>query len=420
LAAYQLWSIGRVPLNLIAWRPFPVMLAWLGLSALEAYLGLALIMTNIVSFKDAAQNRAAEPGATVRRVSVTAADLRVGVWLVCVAILVFAMVIVGGATRLTDSGLSITEWKPIHGAIPPLNSAQWAEEFALYRAIPEYQLQNRGMSLSEFQFIYWWEWAHRFLGRIIGLAFLVPLIVFVVTRQVRKGLAPWLWAMFALGGLQGAIGWWMVSSGLSGDRLDVAAYRLATHLSMAFALFALLSWTALDHLAPRRAGSGDRALVPLAVGFLVVLFCQIILGAFVAGTDAGLINNDWPTFAGGLFPANYGELQPFVRNLVENTATIQFNHRIGAYCVAALVIWVWFKTRRSPDEAVRRAGHVVLVLTVAQVVLGIVTLTGFAHWTPPAFEGVMLGIAHQGLGALLFCSAVLLVRSVLPANANAG
>jgi heme a synthase len=177
---------------------------------------------------------------------ISRADLRVGTWLFCVSFLVLCMVIVGGATRLTDSGLSITQWAPIKGMIPPIGAAAWEAEFNLYRAIPEYTLQNKGMSLADFQFIYWWEWSHRFLGRFVGFAFAIPLIAFLLTKQIRKGLTPWLVAMFLLGGLQGAIGWWMVSSGLSGDRLDVAAYRLATHLSLAFLLMALTAWTAMD------------------------------------------------------------------------------------------------------------------------------------------------------------------------------
>ena len=341
------------------------------------------------------------------------ADVRVGIWLLCVTFLVFCMIIVGGATRLTDSGLSITEWAPIRGIIPPLSAADWAAEFERYRAIPEYIQQNKGMSLGDFQFIYWWEWSHRFLGRFVGIVFLVPLIVFLVTKQIKQGLAPWLGAMFLLGGLQGAIGWWMVSSGLSGDRLDVAAYRLATHLSMAFLLMSLTAWTALDLLRPQRPNDGDKRLLPWLVLFVIFLTTQIIMGAFVAGTDAGMINNDWPTFAGGWYPKDYAALQPFAANFVENRSTIQFNHRIGAYVIAFATAILWWKSRQSLSLGVRFWGHIVAVLVIAQVVLGILTLVGYGIWTPPQIGGVLLGIGHQALGAILLTASLLWVRSAI-------
>jgi heme a synthase len=347
-------------------------------------------------------------------------DVRVGVWLFFVSFLVLCMVIVGGATRLTDSGLSITQWAPIKGFIPPLSAADWAAEFDRYRAIPEYTMQNKGMSLGDFQFIYWWEWSHRFLGRFVGLAFALPLVVFLATKQIKKGLAPWLWAMFLLGGLQGAIGWWMVSSGLSGDRLDVAAYRLATHLSMAFLLMAITAWTAMDLIWPKRIGSGDLAVSPFAIVFAVFLATQIIMGAFVAGTDAGMVNTDWPTFAGGWFPKDYAALQPFAHNLVENRSTIQFNHRIGAYFIAIATVFLWLKSIRSGDRDVRLWGHVVAALVVWQVVLGISTLVGYGIWTPPQIRGVLLGIGHQALGAILFTASLLLVRATLKAKPHDG
>jgi heme a synthase len=341
----------------------------------------------------------------------TDADMRVGIWLFVISFLVLCMVIVGGATRLTDSGLSITQWAPIKGAIPPLNAADWAAEFERYRAIPEYIQQNKGMSLADFQFIYWWEWSHRFLGRFVGLAFGLPLLVFLATKQIKKGLAPWLGTMFLLGGLQGAIGWWMVSSGLSGDRLDVAAYRLATHLSLAFLLMALTAWTAMDLVKPKRLGAGDALVWPWAVGFALFLATQIIMGAFVAGTDAGMVNTDWPRFAGGWFPKDYAALQPFALNLVENRSTIQFNHRIGAYIIAVATVFLWLKGRRSDDSAVRFWSHVVAGLVVLQVLLGISTLVGYGIWTPPQVKGVLLGIGHQALGAILLTCTLLLVRA---------
>ncbi len=340
-------------------------------------------------------------------------DLRVGSWLLFIAFLVLCMVIVGGATRLTDSGLSITHWSPIHGAIPPLNAEQWAVEFERYRQIPEYQLQNKGMSLGEFQFIFWWEWAHRLLGRVVGLAFAVPLVVFALMRHLRPSMTPWLVGMFALGGLQGFIGWWMVSSGLSGDRLDVAAYRLATHLSLAILLMSLALWTALDLITPKQPQQGDSKVAPWAIGFVVFLAVQIVLGAFVAGTDAGLLNNDWPKFAGGLYPSDYAALSPLWRNFVENTSTIQFNHRLGAYGIGIAMVLVWLQTRRSAQRDIVLWGNVVAILVVCQMVLGVSTLIGFGIWAPPQIEGVLLGIAHQGLGAILFASAMMLMRASL-------
>lgn len=340
-------------------------------------------------------------------------DVRVGVWLCVVSFLVLCMVIVGGATRLTDSGLSITQWAPIKGAIPPLSADDWAREFERYRAIPEYIKQNKGMSLGDFQFIYWWEWSHRFLGRFVGVVFALPLVIFLATKQIKKGLAPRLAAMFLLGGLQGAIGWWMVSSGLSGDRLDVAAYRLATHLSLAFILMAVTAWTAFDLLMPKKLGNGDAKMASGLTLFVIFLATQIVMGAFVAGTDAGMVNNDWPTFAGGWFPHDYAALKPFAHNLVENRSTIQFNHRIGAYFIAIASAVLWLKASKSPQRDVRILGHVVMGIVALQVTLGIATLVGFGIWTPPQIQGVLLGIGHQALGAILFTTSLLWLRASL-------
>jgi heme a synthase len=335
------------------------------------------------------------------------ASAAVGVWLIVVAVMVFAMVIVGGATRLTDSGLSITEWRPIHGVIPPLNHAEWMEEFNKYREIAQYRYVNAGMSLGEFQFIYWWEWAHRLLGRVVGVVFLVPLIFFMATRQLGTGLAPRLWIMFALGGLQGAIGWWMVASGIGTERVQVAAYRLATHLGMAFALFGLLWWTALDVLAKARR-RGDAAVFPWAAGFAALVFVQVILGAFVAGTDAGFRYNDWPLMDGAWLPTEYFRLSPWPLNLVENLQAIQFNHRVVGYLAAAVAVVVALKALKSRDGGVRTLGIAALVATAFQVALGIVTLIGFGVVAPPAVPGVLLGVAHQGFAVILFGAALTL------------
>jgi cytochrome c oxidase assembly protein subunit 15 len=344
------------------------------------------------------------------------AERRVGVWLLGVAVLVFAMIIVGGATRLTDSGLSITEWKPLLGAIPPLTHAQWMGEFDKYREIAQYQLKNRGMTLAEFQFIFWWEWAHRQLGRVIGLAFALPLVWFHVTRQLKPGLAPRLVAMLALGGLQGAIGWWMVSSGIGTDRLQVAAYRLAVHLGMAFLLLGLLVWTASDLLGRRRRGAGDAAVAPWSLALCGLVFVQVILGAFVAGTDAGFVYTDWPMMGGAWLPQHYFALSPWPLNLVENLQAIQFNHRIGAYLVCALAALAALRAMASRDQGVRGWGLAALACVLAQAGLGVATLLGFGRWTPPQIEGVLLGIAHQGFGAVLFVTVLLFWRAARPAR----
>jgi heme a synthase len=312
----------------------------------------------------------------------------VAVWLWGVAFLIFCMVIVGGATRLTDSGLSITEWKPLLGAIPPLTDANWAEAFEKYKQIPEYQIQNRGMSLDDFQFIYWWEWAHRFLGRIIGIAFLLPLVFFIATRRIERSYWPRLIALFILGGLQGALGWYMVSSGLS-ERTDVSQYRLAAHLSLATALFAAVVYTALTlHNHARRPqwwGSG------LALFFVCALFLQIAAGGFVAGLDAGHAAYDWPTMNGQFLPDGLQALQPAWRNWFENALAVQFNHRIFAYVICAVALAQALLLRQ-------RSSWLVVAAVGVQVLLGIATVTGQVQ--------LHTALAHQGVAMLLLASAI--------------
>lgn len=275
-----------------------------------------------------------------------AADLRgeksqsltpVRVWLYAIALLILAMILVGGATRLTDSGLSITEWKPIHGTIPPLNTAEWQEEFQKYQQIPEYELVNKGMTLEAFKRIFWWEWAHRFLGRFIGVAFFVPLVWFWATGRIGRSLAPQLAGIFVLGGLQGAVGWWMVASGLA-ERTDVSQYRLAVHLTLAFAIYALVIWVARG-LVPRALPSAGEARGRRLAGLLVgLLFLQVFLGGLVAGLDAGLVANTWPTMDGELIPHGLFVTEPWWRNAFENPVTAQFDHRMVAYLILALAL----------------------------------------------------------------------------------
>jgi len=323
------------------------------------------------------------------------ADTAVRVWLGSVVTLIFAMVVVGGATRLTGSGLSITEWKPILGAIPPLSAADWQEAFDKYRQIPQYQLVNKGMSLAEFQFIYWWEWGHRFLGRFIGVAFAIPFIAFAVAGYIRRDLAPSLIALFALGALQGFMGWYMVQSGLV-DRVSVSQYRLAAHLGLAAVIYAAMIWVLLGVGQPARAVKQSWAWLS-AAGLLVFSFVQIVLGAFVAGMKAGFAYNTWPLMDGALIPDGLFVMQPWHINLFENALTVQFNHRMAAYLLFAWAIvhaLAMVRTGRIGQmSALALAGAVTL-----QAVLGI--------WTLIAQVPLSLGLVHQAGAFVVLAIAV--------------
>ena len=319
-------------------------------------------------------------------------------WLWFVAALVFAMVAVGGATRLTGSGLSITEWKPIMGAIPPLNEADWLVAFEKYKQIPQYKLVNEGMSLSDFKSIFWWEWGHRNLGRLIGLAFFVPFVVFWVRKRIDRAWVPRLVLLFVLGGLQGFVGWWMVASGLT-ERTDVSQYRLVSHLSLALVIYCGLVWTALE-IGGWRAGEmstdAARRLFPWALGFLALVFGQIMLGGFVAGTDAGMSYNTWPLMDGRIVPEGYWGFDPWWLSPFEQIQAIQFNHRVGGYAVFAAAIAVWWWERKSGDARIAWLGGVLLAVTIAQVLIGIATLI--------AVMPLWLAALHQ-FGAVLLLTA---------------
>ena len=340
------------------------------------------------------------------QVTQTAADragdhCAVRLWLYFMAGLVVAMIVVGGATRLTDSGLSITEWQPLLGAIPPLNEADWHAAFAKYKEIPQYQLVNKGMSLAEFQFIYWWEWAHRFLGRFIGVAFALPFMFFLATRRVSGCMALKMLGVFALGGLQGFIGWFMVKSGLV-DRVDVSPYRLALHLIVAFVILAALVWLALEQRSERdqvRLRTVTQGQKRLALALLGLVLLQSLLGALVAGHNAGMTYNTWPLMDGKLVPDGLGTLSPWYLNLFENVTTVQFNHRVMAYLIAALGIvqLVWL-SRSADDEKLVRSAFVLVAGIFAQAALGIWTLL----WVVPLW----LGLAHQGGAAIVVIFAV--------------
>jgi heme a synthase len=316
-------------------------------------------------------------------------------WLFAIATLLVLMVLVGGATRLTDSGLSITEWQPLLGAIPPLDQQAWQEAFAKYREIPEYRIINAGMTLEEFKYIYWWEWVHRFLGRFIGVAFLLPFVGFALSRSIEPGLHGRLLTLFVLGGAQGALGWYMVKSGLV-DRVDVSQYRLAAHLSLAVAIFAAALWIAWG-IGRSRVLSWRRPAGLFAAMLVALVFVQIAAGGFVAGLDAGQGYNTWPLIDGALIPSGLDAMSPGWRNLFENALTVQFIHRGIAYLLLALALANLFVLLRAGAEQWRSAA--LLMLTVlAQLALGV--------WTLLAQVPLPLGLAHQA-GALLVLAAAL-------------
>jgi cytochrome c oxidase assembly protein subunit 15 len=329
------------------------------------------------------------------------------VWLVLLFLLVVAMIAVGGLTRLTDSGLSITEWRPVTGALPPMTDAAWAMEFEKYRAIPEYQLQNKGMSLDAFKNIYWWEWGHRQLGRVIGLVWAVGFFGFLAARKIPVGWTPRLLLLGALGGTQGAIGWWMVSSGLGGDRVDVASYRLATHLGLAFVILGFIAWyvfllerseTAL--MQARRSREGK--LFGMTTGLMHFAFLQILLGALVAGIDAGRAFPTWPDMNGQFFPADafYVPGRPVWAAFFENAGLVQFIHRMSGYLLFSFGIVVWLRGRKSAHSTTRRAYDLVMAMLVAQMALGIAAVLTAAQ--------VHTALTHQ-VGAVILW--VLIIRA---------
>jgi cytochrome c oxidase assembly protein subunit 15 len=330
------------------------------------------------------------------------------IWLMMIFALVCLMILVGGLTRLTDSGLSITEWRPLTGAFPPMDDATWASEFAKYQASPEYLLQNKGMEMDAFKVIYWWEWGHRQLGRVIGLVWGLGFVGFLVARRIPTGWTGRLLLLGALGGTQGAIGWWMVSSGLKGDMVDVASYRLATHLGLAFIILGLCAWfifllgrSEASLLVARR--SGEAKLKALSTGLMHFTFLQILLGALVAGIDAGRGFPTWPDMNGQFFPADafYVPGRPLWAAFFENPGLVQFIHRMSGYVLFVFGVVVWFRGRNSSHPATRLAFHAVMVMLVAQMVIGIATALTAAH--------VNVAITHQ-LGAVVLWVLVIRAR----------
>src|SRR5580698_440853 len=268
-------------------------------------------------------------------------------WLCAIAALVLAMVLVGGATRLTESGLSITEWKPVMGVVPPLSQQAWQSAFEKYQAIPQYREMNSGMSLEAFKAIYWWEWTHRLLGRVIGAAYLLPFLFFLWRGWVAPSMRPLLWFIFGLGALQGAVGWWMVASGLA-DRVEVSQYRLATHLVLACAIYVAIIWTA-QRLGERPAMPVPPRIRFSAMALLLLVLLQIYLGALVAGLRAGYVYSTWPLIDDALVPdsARLFLDKPLWRNFFENTLTAQFDHRMIAYTIFACALWHAFDIART-------------------------------------------------------------------------
>ncbi len=316
----------------------------------------------------------------------------VGFWLLSVALVILAMVTIGGLTRLTGSGLSITQWDPIMGAIPPLNDAAWADAFAKYKLIPQYVVENRGMSLEGFKGIFWWEWSHRLLGRLLGVLFLVPFIWFAAVGAIQRRDWPRMLLLFLLGGLQGFIGWWMVSSGLE-VRTSVSQYRLAIRLGTALLLLVAILWIALEYLR----GDAGKGSARRAFAFAGLIYFQMLLGALVAGLHAGLIYNSWPDMNGRVLPEDPFFAQPWWINFFENPGLAQFDHRIGAYLVAGCAAWIYVQGIRLSGYA-KLSAKVVAIITTFQIGLGITTLLLQApEW---------LAAAHQVTAACLLCAAV--------------
>ncbi|MCZ4282223.1 COX15/CtaA family protein [Kiloniella laminariae] len=328
-------------------------------------------------------------------------DRPIAIWLLVCCAMILIMAVIGAITRLTESGLSIMEWNPIGGALPPLSETEWQRLFTIYQQIPEYQQENAGMSLEEFKGIFWWEFIHRLWGRAIGVVFLVPFLWFWLRGQIRRALVPHLLCMFLLGGLQGALGWYMVASGFA-DRTDVSQYRLTAHLLAAFAIYAYLFWVALGLLFPqpghKAAEASTRLYRPLALlPWLIVT--TIASGGLVAGLNAGMIYNTFPLMEGQIIPPAYNDITPWYINLFENVAAVQFNHRLLAVTTVAMTLGIWLYAWRLPrSRPLNKALHLLVLAALVQLSLGISTLL--------LVVPITLGALHQA-GGLLFLTASL-------------
>ena len=342
-------------------------------------------------------------------------------WLYAVAALIFAMVVVGGATRLTESGLSITEWQPVTGTLPPLSEAQWQMEFQKYQAIPQYRQLNAGMSLGDFKTIYWWEWVHRLIGRVIGVVFFVPFVWFLWRGWIARDRRAGLWTILALGALQGAIGWWMVASGLA-DRVEVSQYRLATHLVLACLIYAAVVWTGIRWQDERTGSPFPEITQPAppltiragAMGLLVLLLVQIYLGALVAGLRAGHAYNTWPLIDGGLVPQSarlFFEV-PAWRNFFENPLTVQFDHRMLGYVIGLLALLQLFNVAKLVKrDTIFTSAALVAAAIIGQVVLGI--------WTLLSVAALPLALLHQATAMITLTLVVIHAAHAIPPKISA-
>ena len=340
----------------------------------------------------------------------TDAKRHIAAWLLICCALVFAIVVVGGVTRLTHSGLSITEWQPIVGTLPPVSDADWATAFAKYQLTPEYMQVNKGMTLAEFQRIFWWEYFHRLLGRLVGFVFLVPFLWFWVRRKIPPGYGARLAAIFALGAAQGALGWYMVRSGLVDDP-RVSQFRLTAHLGLAFLIFAAMFWAALSLIAPRQADLNRAGIAAASIRFwatavTILVFFQVMSGGMVAGIRAGFAFNTFPLMNGEIVPPGILSLDPWWSNFFYNMATVQFDHRLLAWILACAVPFLWWKVTRAHgmSHRARIGAHLLLAGLVAQVTLGILTLV---HVVP-----VPLAALHQAGALLLFALALHLAHAL--------
>ncbi len=360
---------------------------------------------NIFEEVGTTQKQAAAPTGAIARAA-TGARGAIRVWLMAIFAMVVLIIAVGGMTRLTDSGLSITEWAPIQGAIPPLTDEAWRVEFEAYRVSPEYQLQNAGMTMEEFKYIFWWEWAHRQIARTIGLVWAVGFAFFWATGRIPNGWRGRLFLIGVLIGVQGGVGWLMVHSGLQEGQTDVKSYWLAAHLGMAFVTFAVVTWYILllgrsegDLLHARRAN--DAKLFGMGTGLMHLAFIQILLGALVAGIDAGRAFPTWPLMGDGFFPPDPFQITPIWRNFFEDAGLVQFIHRMAGYALLIFAVVVWRRSRKSARAATRFAFAAVLSGIFLQMVLGIFT----ALYSAP----VNLAIVHQ-FGAVVVWVLILRAR----------
>ena len=335
-------------------------------------------------------------------------DRHIAQWLFFCAFAIFIMIVLGGVTRLTESGLSIVEWKPVMGTLPPIGNLEWMQEFEKYKQFPEYQKVNKGMSLEDFKTIFYYEYSHRLLGRLIGIFFLLPFLFFWFTKRIKPGLGLPLLGLFILGGLQGALGWFMVKSGLV-DNPRVSQYRLAAHLGLAVIIYAYMLWVAFGLLQQRAIATA--AFSKRTLGLCLVLFLMILSGALVAGTRAGLAFPTWPLMGDSFVPPNLYATTPFWLAAFEDVTTIQFNHRIFAYVITAIIAWlslsIW---RHKPSKQVKIATSILCVTLITQVSLGIATLLNHVP--------VALAAKHQGVGVLLLTAALFLAHSVRVAKKN--